>query len=83
MQSLACRCCSRADSKKALWTLWNGETHRGAIAQIIGLEERFDLAKGWSLALREDKKDRFTLVRGDENDDWEETVSIPLLLDHL
>jgi len=44
--------------------------------QVVGLEERFDLAKGWSLALREDKKDRFTLVRGDEEDDWEEAVTL-------
>ena len=45
--------------------------------EIVGLEERFDLAKGWSLIGREDKKDRFTLVRGElDDDEFEEQVTL-------
>ncbi len=38
------------------------------------MEEKFDLAHGWKLIGREDKKDRFTLVKGSDENDYEEQV---------
>ena len=35
-------------------------THNG---EVVGLEESFNLGDGWKLLVREDKKDRFTLIR--------------------
>mmetsp|Transcript_38299 Transcript_38299/g.59783 ORF Transcript_38299/g.59783 Transcript_38299/m.59783 type:complete len:309 (+) Transcript_38299:1786-2712(+) len=35
-------------------------THNG---ELSGVEETYDLSQGWKLVAREDKKDRFTLVR--------------------
>jgi hypothetical protein len=36
--------------------------------QVVGLEEKYDLTDGWRLIGREDKKDRFTLVKGADDD---------------
>ena len=45
--------------------------------QVVGLQEDFDLGDGWKLLVREDKKDRFTLIRTGPKMDSDEIAQVP------
>ena len=43
----------------------------------MGLQEDFDLGDGWKLLVREDKKDRFTLIRTGPKMESDEIAQVP------
>jgi hypothetical protein len=50
-------------------------THNG---EVVGMEEEFNLGDGWKLLVREDKKDRFTLIRTGPKMDSTEIAQVTL-----
>ena len=44
---------------------------------MVGLQEDFDLGDGWKLLVREDKKDRFTLIRTGPKMESDEVAQVP------